>query len=172
MVNHKSVFLSIIICTVILNSCQNEIYDRTIVGNTIKMDFKNISLIANDETLLIDDLKIEHSVHEEDWKPVNILKQKDEFSGADYLAFAPSSELHLFEETTGRRFIEKNSSFLICNKVGKIFLSYNKDGKAIYKITNGQSYLIDGTLEFQKVNGEPIRIRVNDNYPVRFTIIN
>jgi len=163
---------TLLICSVLLCSCQDEYYSKNIVGNKIRIDFNNVDQVGNDENILIDDLKIEHSVHEVDWKSITISKKKDQNSNAEFLAFAPSSELHLFEEKTGRRLVEKNSSFFICNKMGKILLDFRKNKGPVYRITNGQAYLLSGVIEFEKTNGEPIEIKTNKDYPLRFSVIN
>lgn len=151
-------------------SCQNSIDSlptKKIKGNTIRLDFKNIEEVTAEDFILIDDLYIAHSVHEEDWNSAITLNNSQK--PGKYIAYAPSSELHLYDESSGRRLIEKNSSFLISNKVGKIFLNYNHDKVPIYSIINGPSYLIDGSIEIKRNDGERISMEVPENYPVKIS---
>ncbi len=169
--NHSSslLFSSLVLCITIF-SCQSTIESqptKKIRGNTIRLDFKNIEEITEEDFILIDDLYISHSYHEDEWDEA-ITTTNGQQPG-EYMVYAPASELHLFEETTGRRLVEKNSSFFISNKVGKIFIAHAQNNGPVYTITNGQSYLLNGSIELKRTDGKRIKMEVPEDYPVRIS---
>lgn len=154
----------LILSTVIfIGSCQSPDLDK-VSGKTIMIDFRNVENITAEDFLLVDDFLIQHSIHQDDWKNGAISKdEKNKFPG-DYIAYAPSSEMHLYEENSGRRLVENNTLFHISTKVGKAIFNFQKDNEPVYQITNGQAYTLGGYLSFKRRDGKEITVKTPKNY--------
>ena len=170
---YKSILPIIIACLLIslLISCRELDGFNCYKGKSVLLDFKNISDIKAEQVLILDNLCVKHSVHEEDWERIVVHEDTNQTYSEDYYSFAPASEFHLYDEQSGRRLIEKNSSFLIASKLGQIIKNHkDENGNPFYTILNGQGYLIDGIIEFRKANNDNIKICVPEEYPVKLKV--
>ena len=162
----------LVISIVLVQSCAQK-YEgyKCQTGKVVELDFQNISPISDSTFIVIDDLRIEHTVHEEDWKRIRVFKNNRTDVLEDYYCSIPGSEMHLFDSNTGRRLIEVNTSFFIANKLGQAIISHlNANDERVYSILNGHEFRINGKVRFGKVNGDDINICIPKDYPVRIKI--